>query len=390
MSFPQSQPDWSNLKVLHKNTLPPRAHFFSYATEEEALSFNREQSEFKSLNGTWKFHYATSPFEAPEWASAEPLSWDEVKVPGMWQLQGYGRPLYTNVNYPFHVDPPNVPFENETGSYWRQFTTPTKWDGQQIRLRFEGVDSSFHVWVNGKEVGYSQGSRNPHEFDISSYLEPAGSVNTIAVRVYEFCDGSYIERQDQWLLSGIFRDVYLLAFPKDAIIDFKSIPELDDTLTSAVLRTSLKIQGADGDAITKLYSPDGSLIKEETAAASQTNTITVAGDSLHLWSAENPVLYTVTVTFGGRTIAQRIGFRKVEINGANFHINGKPIIFYGMNRHEHHPKYGRAVPYDCMRADLILMKQHNINALRCSHQPNDPRDNRQQKFRNFHFIGQRE
>lgn len=373
MSFPQAQPDWNNLQVIHKNTLPARAHFFPYSTEEKALSLDREQGEYKSLNGTWKFHHAASPFEAPDWADADPLTWDDVKVPGMWQLQGYGRPLYTNVNYPFHVDPPNVPFENETGSYWRQFSIPTQWDGQKIRLRFEGVDSGFHVWVNGKEVGYSQGSRNPSEFDITSFLGPSGAANTVAVRVYEFCDGSYIERQDQWLLSGIFRDVYLLAFPKNAIVDFTSTPDLDDSFTSAVLRTKAKVQGAAGDISIKLYSPEGSVIKEEKFPSSGESAITVSGDSLRLWSAEDPVLYTVTLTFAGRTIPQRIGFRRVERKDPNFFINGKPIVFYGMNRHEHHHLYGRAVPYECMRADLVLMKQHNINALRCSHQPNDPR-----------------
>jgi len=373
MSFPKAKPDWNNLEVLHRNTLPPRPHFFSYSSEEKALSFDREQSEYKLLNGTWKFHYAKSPFEAPEWDEADPQTWDEVKVPGQWQLQGYGRPLYTNVNYPFHVDPPNVPYLNETGSYWRQFTVPTSWDGQQIRIRFEGVDSSFHLWVNGKEVGYSQGSRNAHEFDITSYLQPSGSSNSIAVRVYEFCDGSYIERQDQWLLSGIFRDVYLIAFPQTAITDFNSIPEVDESFTSAVLRTNAKIQGDAGSISVKLFAPDGSLIKEDSISSSDASAITVSGDALKLWSAEDPVLYTVVISFGGRFIAQRIGFRRIERKDPNFFINGKPIIFYGMNRHEHHHLYGRAVPYEYMRADLVLMKQHNINALRCSHQPNDPR-----------------
>lgn len=373
MSFPKAVPDWNNLKVIHKNTLPPRAHFYSYASEELALTFNRDNSEYISLNGTWKFRHDASPFEAPEWSTANPLSWDDIKVPGMWQLQGYSHPTYTNVNYPFHVNPPQVPLLNETGSYWRQFVTPSTWEGQQIRIRFEGVDSAFHLWINGEEVGYSQGSRNPSEFDITFLLKPSGSVNTIAVRVYEFCDGSYIERQDQWLLSGIFRDVGLLAFPLHSVGDFNAVPTLSEDLYTGQLVTNLKIQGEGADVQARLYRPDGTLLKELRFSSKESGRIDVSGDDLKLWSAEDPVLYTLTLSFNGRTIPQRIGFRRIEQKGANFLVNGKPIILYGMNRHEHHHLHGRAVPYENMRADLILMKKHNINALRCCHQPNDPR-----------------
>jgi beta-galactosidase len=373
MSFPGFVPDWNNLKVIHKGTLPPRAHFYSYVSDEKALTLDRQRSEYVSLNGTWKFRHDESPLEAPEWESADPLSWDDIKVPGMWQLQGYSHPTYTNVNYPFHVNPPHVPLLNETGSYWRQFITPQAWDGQQIRIRFEGVDSAFHLWINGKPVGYSQGSRNPAEFDITSFLHPSGSANTIAVRVYEFCDGSYIERQDQWLLSGIFRDVGLLAFPKDSIIDFKAIPKLSDDLASGELTISVKTQGKESNLQAKLYRPDGTLLNESTFSATEFHKIQVLGEDLKLWSAEHPVLYTLLLSFNGRTIPQRIGFRRIEQKDSNFLVNGKPIILYGMNRHEHHHLHGRAVPYESMRADLILMKKHNINALRCAHQPNDPR-----------------
>lgn len=373
MSFPTALPDWNNLKVIHKNTLPPRAHFYSYASEGRALTFNRDKGEYVSLNGTWKFQYDASPFEAPDWSTANPLSWDDIQVPGMWQLQGYSHPTYTNVNYPFHVNPPQVPLLNETGSYWRQFVTPSTWEGQQIRIRFEGVDSAFHLWINGEEVGYSQGSRNPSEFDITSLLRPTGSANTIAVRVYEFCDGSYIERQDQWLLSGIFRDVGLLALPLSSVVDFNAVPTLNEDLSTAQLLASVTIQGQDADVQAKLYRPDGTLLTELTFSSKESGRINVSGDDLKLWSAEYPVLYTLTLTFNGRTIPQRVGFRRIEQKGQNFLVNGRPIILYGMNRHEHHHLHGRAVPYENMRADLILMKKHNINALRCCHQPNDPR-----------------
>ncbi|KAF7554682.1 hypothetical protein G7Z17_g2734 [Cylindrodendrum hubeiense] len=374
MSFPDSQPDWNNLKVLHRNTLTPRAHFFSYTSEETALSFDRKQSEYRSLNGIWKFRHHASPFEALDWGEEDPMTWDNIQVPGMWQLQGYGRPLYSNVNYPFPVDPPRVPYLNETGAYWRKFTVPERWKGQQIRLRFEGVDSAFHVWVNGEEVGYSQGSRNASEFDITPCLNSSLTEHTLAVRVYEFCDGSYIERQDQWLLSGIFRDVYLVAFPNVAITDFSATPEVKDCFTEAILHIAVRLQGETEDKVTaKLYKPNGDLFVHGSFKPGDNHEITVGSNHLKLWSAEEPFLYTLTLYFNGRSLSQRVGFRRIEQRDSNFLVNGKPIIFYGVNRHEHHHLHGRAVPYEAMRDDILLMKRSNINAVRCSHQPNDPR-----------------
>lgn len=198
-SHPTEVPDWNNLKVLHKNTLPPRAYFHAYCSESDALTYDITKSKTHTLSGTWKFQHANSPFEAPqgfESPSFDSSSWNDIAVPGMWQLQGFGKgPQYTNVIFPIPVDPPNVPFtENETGSYVRKFKVPQDLKGDHIRLRFEGVDSSFHVWVNGKQVGYSQGSRNPDEFDITSVVDLDGE-NTLAVRVYQWCDGTYIEDQ---------------------------------------------------------------------------------------------------------------------------------------------------------------------------------------------------
>lgn len=196
-SYPKSQPDWNNLSVIHRNTLPPRASFYSYTSETDALTYDTTKSSSQSLSGTWKFHLANSPAEAPDFAKSDLSKWSSIQVPSMWQLEGHGSgPHYSNVNYIFPVDPPNVPSnENETGSYHRIFEIPRTWADTLIRLRFEGVDSSFHVWVNGKEVGYSQGARNPSEFDITNFV--LTGENTIAVRVYKWCDGSYIERQDQ-------------------------------------------------------------------------------------------------------------------------------------------------------------------------------------------------
>lgn len=378
MPAADTKPDWSNLQVLHRNTLPTRFAFFHYSTENGARrGYSPESSEFcLFLNGTWQFRYDESPLEAPQWDAQNPLEWDSVKVPGMWQLQGYGHPAYTNVNYPFPVDPPNVPLLNSTGSYWRKFILPTGWSGQQIRLRFEGVDSSFHVWVNGREVGYSQGARNAHEFDITSYLNSGSdkAENTIAVRVYEFCDGSYLERQDQWTLSGIFRDVYLIAFPQNAITDFTAVPDIDESFTNATLRVQVKTQGEESGPVNiKLYRPDGQLHHDGNSEVSEAAAISVSGSDLDLWSAEHPALYTLVLAYNNRFISHAIGFRRIELAPGNFLVNGKPIIFYGVNRHEHHPLFGRAVPYSFMRYDLELMKRSNINAVRCAHQPNDPR-----------------
>ncbi|TQN69330.1 Beta-galactosidase [Colletotrichum shisoi] len=297
--FPASLPDWTNLNVLHRNTLPPRAHFYSYASEEAALSFNPNVT-----------------------------SWDDIEVPGMWQRQGYGIPHYTNIDYPFPVTPPNVSYINPTGSYWREFEVPEDWDdGQQIRLRFEGVDSAFHVWVNGEEVGYSQGSRNSHEFDITDYLTP-GEANSLAARVYQWSDGSYIEDQDQWWMSGIFRDVNLLPFPRSSIVDYFVNTEIDDSYESGTVKFNATIQGEAGNMTVKLLSPGGDTLDETSVSSSEVYEHKLDGDEFHLWSAETPTLYTLLVTFNGRTISQRVGLRRVEISGSNFLVNGKAVTRY--------------------------------------------------------------
>lgn len=201
-SFPETRPDWANLEVLHRNTLEPRSHFYIYKREQDALARDTSKARAHSLSGTWKFHLANSPFEAPPGFEAgvfDSPRWSDIAVPGMWQLQGFGKgPHYTNVQYHFHVDPPNPPLtDNECGSYIQRFRVPEHLKDDQLRLRFEGVDSAYHVYLNGRKVGYHQGSRNPAEFDITEYVEK-GEENVLAVRVYQFCDGSYIEDQDQW------------------------------------------------------------------------------------------------------------------------------------------------------------------------------------------------
>jgi beta-galactosidase len=303
------------------------------------------------------------------------------------QLQGYGYPHYTNFDYPFPAHPPYVPSENPTGLYETDFSIPSYWDvegGFTYRLRFEGVDSAYHVWVNGKEVGYGQGARNASEFDINDFLRSGdGQKNTLRVKVYQWSDGSYIEDQDMWWLSGIFRDVSLIAFPKKAHIeDFFVQTELDDHYKDAELKlnlwvkleTAVKVAASLTDANGHEKSPPQSW--DLDAGATSHDAGFKVSNPLK-WSAEHPHLYalTITVTAEGRTlqeIVQPVGFRKVELKDGLVQVNGRPILFKGVNRHDHHPRFGRAVPIDFIKKDLMLMKQHNVNAVRCSHYPNHP------------------
>ena len=374
-TFPKAKPDWSNIDVIHRNILPPRSYFFLYDNEEAALAADLGKSCSVNLSGTWKFSHSNSPFEVPEDFAApsyDTSAWSNIQVPGIWQLQGWGHPHYTNVAYPIFVDPPNVPYnDNKTGCYVRKFTVPNEFSGQQLRLRFEGVDSSFHVYVNGKEVGYSQGARNPSEFDITSFV--TSGENTLAVEVYQYSDGSYLEDQDQWRFSGIFRDVFLLAFPKAQIKDFHVQTQLDDQYKDAELKVKIDVEG-DGRVDLKLLDRDGQVIvngSQQVTSSSVEFSPKISNPKK--WSAETPYLYRLVLSYGQRYIVQNVGFRKIEIKDGIYLVNGKRIVFRGANRHEHHPIHGRAVPYDFMKQDLLLMKRHYMNAIRTCHQPSDPR-----------------
>ncbi|KAH6676854.1 glycoside hydrolase family 2 protein, partial [Plectosphaerella plurivora] len=375
-SFPPTIPDWNNLQVLHRNTITPRASFFNFHTTEEALTYDVNQAQALSLGGSWKFHLAQSPFEAPPMHENDfdPSGWSNVEIPSMW-TGGFGGPQYLNKQYGFPVDPPNVPFEeNQTGSYTRRFNLPESFSGSQIRLRFEGVDSGFHVWLNGTEVGYSQGARNPSEFDITSLVR--SGENVLCVRVYQYCDGSYIESQDQWRGSGIYRDVFLVAFPEDQIEDFHVVTDFDSSYKNATLSVDVETKG-EGEVSLALYDGGKTQIivsecKPAPAGQGRVSFSIPVISPLH-WTAETPNLYHLCLTLGKQTVAQRVGFRKVEIKDGLIKVNGKRVVFRGANRHEHHPTMGRTVPYDYLRRDLLLMKRHNLNAIRTCHQPSDPR-----------------
>ncbi|KAL1654834.1 hypothetical protein SLS61_002583 [Didymella pomorum] len=379
-TLPVESPDWNNLKVLHKGTLPVRAYFHNYASEADALTYDVSKSKTHSLSGTWKFEHAYSPFEAPEGFEApsyDTSKWDDITVPGMWQLQGYGKgPQYTNVQYHIPVDPPNVPFtENETGSYVRKFKIPEDLKDEQIRLRLEGVDAAFHVWVNGKEIGYSQGSRNPDEFDITSVVDK-NDENTLAVRVYQHCDGTYIEDQDQWWLSGIFRDVSLVGFSSEARIENVFAQTfLDSSYTDAELKIRVSTTGAGKISVKLLDAEKKTIASEEADASTGSSTnFSIPVKNPLKWTAESPNLYHLVVSLDStQHVAHRVGFRQVEMKDGLIKVNGKRVVFRGVNRHEHHPQFGRTIPLDFLKRDLLTMKQYNINAIRTSHQLNDPR-----------------
>jgi beta-galactosidase len=395
------KPDYCNERVFQRNRLPARSY---YIPETSIL-----------LNGVWDFHYAPTPLHAPEpgpdytpnssTASSPNIflenvikgdgsgtqtssEWSSINVPGHWQLQGHGRPQYTNTVFPFPVCPPDVPTENPTGTYRRTFRVPDGWDASmQLRLRLDGVDSAFHLWVNGESVGYSQGSRNPAEFDVTSLVRRC-SINEIFVRVYQWCDGSYIEDQDQWWLSGIFRDVHLVAFPGEARIeDFFVKTDLDELYKDATVQVTLDLlspQETEVSLVLREFSYNKQIITSNrcpVAAKTSKTEVTFSVPKPTLWTAEAPYLYQLEISLLNgngaskplHTIHQRVGFRKVELKNGNIAVNGVPILLRGVNRHDHHPQLGRAVSLAYIKRDLLIMKTHNINALRCSHYPSHPK-----------------
>ncbi|MCU4743970.1 DUF4981 domain-containing protein [Halobacteria archaeon AArc-m2/3/4] len=383
--------DWINPRTVGRNRLAPHTDVLSYPNLDTARASDRAASPwFRSLNGEWAFDLSPTPADASE-TFVDPEfdadDWDDIEVPLNWQAAGYGGPHYTNVVYPFPVDPPNVPAENPTGRYRRQFHVDEAWDGRQIRLHFEGVDSAFHLWVNGERVGYSEGARLPTEFDVTEYVGPGE--NTIAVRVYKWTNGSYLEDQDMWWLSGIFREVYAYAVPETHIADVDVRTELDDDYADARLATAVDVTNDGTYAETRtvtatLWDAEGTAVAEleDTVriAPGETATVdlaTTVADPAK-WTAETPTCYDLTIALGAdgdriEVVTETVGFREVEIADGQFLVNGEAVTIRGVNRHDFHPDRGRHVPIDAMREDVELMKRHNINAVRTAHYPNDSR-----------------
>jgi len=315
-----------------------------------------------ALDGEWRFRWSPSAAEEPD-ALDDGADWTGFPVPGHWQLNGFGLPAYTNFQYPFPVDPPRVPDANPTGDYRTTFERPADWTGGRTLLRFDGVDSWFELWLNGERVGDSSGSRLTIEFDLTPHLR-AGS-NLLAVRVHQWSFASYVEDQDQWWLSGIFRSVALLHRPAGGIDDVFLHADYDAATGTATLRAGVR---SDGEAAS-VSVPEVSIPElGVTALAGET----VVAPDAEPWSAESPRLYEVIVSTPAERVTLQVGFRRVEVVGVELHLNGRPITFRGVNRHDFDPRHGRVASHELLEADVVLMKQHNINAVRTSHYPPDP------------------
>lgn len=371
---------WENHQIDGINRMPARAHFLTFPSKEKALlNNNRYTHAFKNLNGVWKFMFLDAPEYSPEGffnSDFDVTKMDDITVPGNWQLQGYGKMHYSDLWYNFPINPPYVPTENPTGIYKRTFFVEESYRDKKIIIRFCGVDSAYHLWINGKEVGYSKVARNESEFDITELIR-VGEENDVTVRVYQWSDGTYLEDQDMWWESGIFRDVELIGVPKDGINDYKVIADLDDEYKNGIFKVEAFLRTTKEVNVTfELVDAGENTVFTKTVVAKEGKACIdeVIADVNH-WTAETPYLYKLfmTVEDDGQiieVIPQNVGFRNIRLNGETFLVNGVAIKFKGVNRHDYSPQNGRVVSREEIEKDIILMKQFNINAIRTSHYPN--------------------
>jgi beta-galactosidase len=392
--------DWENQKVFEKNKLPATATSYSFNTVEDALTNNRSQSNLMMLNGMWKFHFVPESSQRPDdfmQAGFDASNWDEIKVPSCWEMEGYGTPIYSNMRYPFPYTPPYIKRENPVGSYLKTFEIPAEWDKKRVILHFGGASSAMYVWVNGKKVGYSQDSRLPAEFDITPYLQDGK--NTIAAQVFRWSDGSYLEDQDHWRMSGLHREVYLKAVPEISITDCFIRTYLNNDNSKATLQVRPEIANTTNNNLegwkvkAQLYNTDGTKVWAENIeieASDITNERYPQRDNVYfalmqgevenpqLWSAEVPNLYTYVTWLedeNGNTteaVPFKIGIREITIENGVFKVNGEHVKLKGVNRHDHSETGGKTVSREEMLKDVQLLKQLNFNAVRTSHYPNDP------------------
>ncbi|MGF6192712.1 beta-galactosidase [Serratia sp. 2723] len=380
--------DWQNPACTHYQRLPAHPPFASWRDATAARADAASPSQ-QLLNGEWQFNYFGRPQAVPEsWLEQDLPDADTLAVPANWQLAGYDAPIYTNVKYPIPVNPPLVPEDNPTGCYSRSFNVDAEWlAGGQTRIIFDGVNSAFYLWCNGHWVGYSQDSRLPAEFDLSAVLQPGE--NRLAVMVLRWCDGSYLEDQDMWRMSGIFRDVNLLHKPVAHLSDIHITTPLSDNFRRGELVVEVQTNRPQQHQVqVQLWRKEsliaeqtqafGSEIIDERGAYNDRTILRLPVERPALWSAETPELYRAVILLlspTGELIeaeAYDVGFRQVAISNGLLKLNGQPLLIRGTNRHEHHPEHGQVMDEATMRQDILLMKQHNFNAVRCSHYPNHP------------------
>ncbi|NSE23214.1 DUF4981 domain-containing protein [Fusicatenibacter saccharivorans] len=360
---------YENLSVLHENTMPARAYYIPASKRMDNLVEHREESDrMQLLNGTWKFQYFNSIYDIQDSffeKNYDTENFDEIQVPSVWQMAGYDTHQYTNIRYPFPFDPPYVPQDIPCGAYVHNFEYSRDEKASKAFLNFEGVDSCFYVWINGSYIGYSQVSHMTSEFDVTDVLQDG--TNTVAVLVMKWCDGSYLEDQDKFRMSGIFRDVYILKRPKQAISDYHIKTRIEDMLAKVEiemkfyfpLNVKISIEDRNG-AVVAL----GSIAEEGTAVLEIANP--------ELWNTENPYLYKLILETENEVIVDHIALRKIEIKDQVIYLNGQKIKFRGVNRHDSDPVTGFTISLEQLTTDLTLMKQHNFNAIRSSHYPNAP------------------
>ena len=391
-SSEDAPPIWENPEIISINKEPAYATHFPYTSRELALNDDPYVADnFLLLNGDWRFHWAEKPadrahgFWQLDYDSGE---WATIPVPSNWFRSGYGRPHYLDEHYVFEFDPPNIPDEyNPVGSYVKTFELPSDWEHKNVFVKFESVRSAFNVWFNGQHIGYSQGSRLPAEFNITDHL--VQGENTLAIQVYRWSDGSYLEGQDFWRLAGIERDVFLYAVNDSRIRDFHVVAELDDSFTDGEFSLAVDVENLSqssgqslvltasilNEQLSSVFESSQNIYLDESARAEFSTTI----QDVSPWTAETPNLYTLLLELFDETgellqsSTARIGFRTVDIVDGQLRVNGNPITIRGVNRHEHDPVTARIVSYESMVEDIRLMKLHNINAVRTAHYPNDYR-----------------
>lgn len=393
---------WENPELTSLNKLPPRATFDAYDSAQAARAGRRERSGWhRSLDGRWSFRYVTDPATAEALASTHGVEgWGEITVPGNWQMQGHHFPHYTNVTMPFPEEPPHTPTVNPTGVYRRKLQVPSEWSGQRVILHFGSADSVLAVYVDGRPAGLSKDARLPAEFDITGLVQAGGEHELTAV-VVQYSDASFLEDQDMWRLGGLPREVVLYATPPVWLADVQATPRVDLAAGTAALDVLVKAgfpqnRPMPGAMVSlRLLDPQGRAVGRGAVETEVRHerihigfdrsharlSLPVPKGRLRLWSHEDPALYTLMVTLtppaasgaAPSHVAIRVGFRTVEVGGRDLLINGRRVLIKGVNHHEHHPDLGKAVPYETLRRDVVLMKRFNFNAVRLSHYPHDPR-----------------